>query len=61
MVRPKDLNDSKAIWCVLHCGECVTDYSASPIAWEWMFDTDAIVCAGCGEELVLEEKTLVEA
>lgn len=60
-VRPKDLKTDRAIWCVLHCGECIIDYSASSVHYEWMFETDPIVCEACGEELVLEEKTLTEA
>jgi hypothetical protein len=61
MVRPKDLTKESAPWLALHCGECIVDYPAFPDAYSWMFDDDVIVCEGCGTELVLEEKTLVEA
>jgi hypothetical protein len=60
-VRPKDLRDDEAPWFALHCGECVVDYTAEPGAYTWMFPDDLIVCEGCGSELVLEQKTLVEA
>lgn len=59
-VRPKDLNDYRAQTSVLHCGECVADYPARRDVYTWMFETDLIVCEGCGNELVLEEKTLVQ-
>lgn len=60
-VRPSDLKEESAAWLALHCGECVVDYSAHPGAYGWMFPDDMIVCEGCGTELVLEERTLVEA
>lgn len=59
-VRPKDLKDYNEPSTVLHCGECVVDYPATPDVYSWMFDTDLIVCQGCGCELVVEEKTLVQ-
>lgn len=58
-VRPKDLKEDGAPRYALHCGECVADYSASPLAYDWMFANDLIVCEGCGAELTLEEKTTV--
>jgi DNA-directed RNA polymerase subunit RPC12/RpoP len=58
-VRPSDLRVEGAGRYALHCGECVTDYSASPLAYDWMFEQDLIVCEACGSELVLEEKTAV--
>ncbi len=59
-VRPVDLKEYRAHWSVLHCGECVVDYSASPDDYDWMFAGDLIVCEACGDELVLEEKTAVQ-
>ena len=59
-IRPKDLKDYRALSSVLHCGECVIDYSAVPSDYVWMFPADVIVCQACGVELVLEDKTLVE-
>lgn len=59
-VRPQDLKDYRAHTSVLHCGECVIDYSALPSDYVWMFPTDLIVCEGCGAELVMEEKTVVD-
>lgn len=58
-VRPRDLRGASSR-TVLHCGECVVDYPAEPDVWEWMFDTDLIVCEGCGEELVPEERTVAQ-
>lgn len=55
-VRPKDLNEA----LVLHCGECVVEYPATPELYEWMFDSDLIVCAACGAELVAVEKAMTE-
>lgn len=60
-IRPKDLKEYRARCCALHCGECVVDYSASPDDYAWMFADDLIVCEACGDELVLEEKTAVQA
>ncbi len=59
-VRPKDLRESNSQRLALHCGECVVDYSASPDHYGWMFAEDLIVCEGCGGELVLEERTMVD-
>ena len=59
-IRPKDLSSELTPSSVLHCGECVLDYPATPEVYCWMFSSDPIVCEGCGTELVLEEKTLVD-
>lgn len=60
-VRPKDLNEKpRAGELALHCGECVVDYPAVPELYDWMFDGDLIVCAGCGGELIAVEKVMVD-
>lgn len=61
-VRPLDLvtREGRAS-LVLHCGECLADYPAKYAAWDWMFPHDCIVCAGCGTELALTERVLLES
>lgn len=59
-VRPSDLEgstDDRA----LRCGECLVDYPAARELYEWMFDSDTIVCAACGAELVVVDKVTAEA
>lgn len=59
-VRPKDLREKLVEGLALHCGECVVDYPALPELYEWMFDSDLIVCAACGAELVAVERAMVD-
>jgi hypothetical protein len=59
-VRPKDLVETQREQ-TLHCGHCLLDYPAIAECYSWMFDGDLIVCEGCGEELVVMEKVMVES
>jgi hypothetical protein len=60
-VRPMDLTVFRSQYRVLHCGECLVDYSASPAPYTCLPEDKPIVCVGCGTELSLEDKLLVDA
>ncbi len=60
-VRPKDLREEETSSDrVLHCGECLLNFSANKRDWDWMFPNDLIACQSCGGELALTETLTIE-